>query len=741
VCASSGTGYGPCNCGSGSADSGSDTTLSAQESGADAADATTGESGLADSGAETSPSPPEAGGDAAADVADVFIPNDGPARVSGSVQKGPFVLGSSISLSAIDGTGTPTGQVFNTQTTDDLGDFAVTFTYRGNVDVAAQGYYYDEVTGGLSTAPIVLRALYAISNGGPQSAYVNIRTHLAHDRALALMGDAGMSLTSAEAQAEAELVAALGIGGGFQPGGTGIASNELGGDNDQNAYLFALSAILVQAAREQAGDGGSVDATLQQLINTIAVDLSATGQLPTTLTSQIRTAEQDLDVDLTMDFFATRLAATGSSATIPDLNRAVDSDGDGYRNRIDTCPLGTNQNQTQVPSGVLCKVTRHTTFLPSGAGPTGASFAFVGDFEDAGHAGILGSGLEGQGTQNILPGDGNGRFGSPATTSIPLSPVMVYDVDQNGTLDLAGATAWASGDGRGHFSSAGSFPAPTVASDGGTLPANLGFGGIALADFNGDHLVDIARLHYVSYDPFYGTGPPTYAALVVSLATAAGVFGPAVSMSIVGAGIDYTGGTLLAGDMNNDGHVDLVTVGGDSTTVAATFLGDGAGGFRAATSTGFAFSSFGTQPAYGVALTDFDGDGDLDVAIARRLGTVQVAFGDGSGGFTSDASTSLATTMLSNDAYLVAGDFNSDGKGDLFAHDFGSGNAYVLMSNGRAFASPQRIHSSFISDKGWVPASLSTGDLNGDGTPDVVMVSQDANGTWSIQSYVMNVLF
>jgi hypothetical protein len=127
------------------------------------------------SGPETSTSARDGGADGPADGAqDVFVPNDGPALVTGSVQKGPFTLGSSVTVSAIDGTGTPTGQVFNTQTSDDLGDFAVSFAYRGNVDMQAQGFYYDELTGALSSAPIVLRALYEVTNGGPQGAYINV---------------------------------------------------------------------------------------------------------------------------------------------------------------------------------------------------------------------------------------------------------------------------------------------------------------------------------------------------------------------------------------------------------------------------------------------------------------------------------------------------------------------------------------------------------------------------------------
>jgi hypothetical protein len=560
VCNQVGSGFEPCDC---TLDAGGDSTLSF-DSGTDASE----EAHSADGNAE----------DAGQDVSDAFVANDGLAVLNGAIQKGPFVLGSTVTLSAIDGAGVPTGQVFNTQTTSDLGAFSVSFAYRGNVDMQAQGFYYDEVTGSLSNASIVLRALYQVTNGGPQGAYINLITHLAHDRALALLGDGGTGLQAAEAQAEGELVTALGIGGsGFQPGGVGVNLNELGGDNDQNAYLFAVSAVLVQAAREQAGDGGSVDAQLQQLIDTIAADLVNGGSLPSGLISQLRTAEHDLDVDLTMDFFAQHLQAIGSTSVLADLNRAVDSDGDGYRNSVDTCPLVANPNQAVVPGGVLCKAMRHTTFLTAGEGETAAMFnacAVVGDFEKSGHLGLLACGLAGsQASAGLSAGDGTGRFLTPA--AVPLQsfvPVFSYDVDQNGQLDLVSRGGWAAGNGAGQFGAPSPFPGPA----GVGTPS---YYAVALADFNGDHKVDVARLFTTA----------TSAEPAVSLGLGNGAFAAPTELGSLGpaTATAYHPPSLLAGDMNGDNNVDLVYVGAAQGCMASivTLLGDGSGGFKAGTPT------------------------------------------------------------------------------------------------------------------------------------------------------------
>src|SRR6185436_13239071 len=115
---------------------------------------------------------------------------------------------------------------------DNLGHFSLVMRCSGYLDMQAQGFYYDEVSGNLSTAPIVLRALHDLGSGGTQDAHINMVTHLARNRALRLISTAGKSLRAAEAQAESELQAALALGGtGFNPKGAGTSLDELGDDN------------------------------------------------------------------------------------------------------------------------------------------------------------------------------------------------------------------------------------------------------------------------------------------------------------------------------------------------------------------------------------------------------------------------------------------------------------------------------------------------------------------------------
>jgi len=271
----------------------------------------------------------------------------GPERVnlSGGLQKGPFVLGSSLAISALDANGDPTGLVFNTETTNDLGEFSVDFSHTGLVRLDATGFYYNEVLGGLSTAPVTLRALHEIVAGGPQDAYVNVLTHLTYGRALSYVAS-GATAADAAAAADLEARVALAIGPStFDPGAPGIALNELGGDTDANAYLLAISAVLTLAAQTAAGPGGPVDATLQQLLNAIAAELTATGTIEPETIDAIQAAESALDTTQVMADFGARLAELGSTAVVPDIDRIIDADQDDIANASDNCALVPNPSQ------------------------------------------------------------------------------------------------------------------------------------------------------------------------------------------------------------------------------------------------------------------------------------------------------------------------------------------------------------------------------------------------------------
>jgi hypothetical protein len=261
--------------------------------------------------------------------------------LSGAVQKGPFVLGSSVDVSQINDSGNPTGRVYSTQTTTDLGEFTVVFAYQGFVSLEANGYYYNEISGTLSESPITLLAFHEITASGTQTAYINLVTHLSYNRVKTLV-EGTMAFADAVAQAEEELRFALGVGpDDFDPGVGGINMNIAGGDTDANAYLFAVSAVIAKAAELR---GGPLDARLQELVNAISADLAPDGVLETTTIQALQEAELALDPPGVMAAFGERLAELGSEAEVADLNRVLDTDSDGTVNAEDSDDDGDGVN-------------------------------------------------------------------------------------------------------------------------------------------------------------------------------------------------------------------------------------------------------------------------------------------------------------------------------------------------------------------------------------------------------------
>lgn len=271
------------------------------------------------------------------------IDGGGAVFLTGAVEKGPFVTGSSVRVGVLDpATLAPVGTTFDTSTLSDLGDWELLLPTASPIQIEGDGYYYNEALGALSTSRIVLRALYVPTPTATQTAYVNLITHLTNDRVRTLVR-AGTAFDDAVAQAEDELRTQLGITvASFEPARRGVALSLVGGDDDANAYLFAVSTVLAYAAR--ARTSGSPDANLQELTNTLTLDLRD-GTIEPARLAEIHAALPTFRTAEVEERFAARLSAIGSSASVPDLDRVLDQDRDGLVNASDNCPIEANPDQ------------------------------------------------------------------------------------------------------------------------------------------------------------------------------------------------------------------------------------------------------------------------------------------------------------------------------------------------------------------------------------------------------------
>ncbi len=135
---------------------------------------------------------------------------------------------------------------------------------------------------------------------------------------------------------------------------------------------------------------------------------------------------------------------------------------------------------------------------------------------------------------------------------------------------------------------------------------------------------------------------------------------------------------IAVGDFNEDGNEDLAVVEnfGTGDGLIAIFLGDGKGGFKLSAS-----YPIGPQSA-SVALADFNGDGHLDAAVTDQgfgaPGDVIVFFGDGHGKLAKAAKFKMPEQPVG----IAAADLNGDHHPDLAVTQFDNGSVAIFLNDG-----------------------------------------------------------
>ncbi len=309
----------------------------------------------------------------------------------------------------------------------------------------------------------------------------------------------------------------------------------------------------------------------------------------------------------------------------------------------------------------------------------------VADVNGDGHADLVvtDSNLE------IYLGDGKGGFAhsyrSPDADAGQLAPPADFNGD--GKLDVAwtvlGVPTMRTGDGAGGLGATAWTPAVNVPSAFRTTAD----------DFNGDGRADLAVAYFAM----------TAGGLRISFGQANGTFTDGLNYAFPDASATKPN-VVDWGDVNHDGHDDLLLGTTNQGLMVAMGQANGAFADPAGTDSGDVLALY---------TDDFDGDGFVDDVVCAKDAALFQRSGSMAG---LGAETPIGSLAVPVAGHIVSADLDDDGLLDVAATDFTNA-VHVLYGNGSGFEDPE----SFPVKPQGSAQLLATGDVFQDGVDDLVL--------------------
>jgi hypothetical protein len=253
-------------------------------------------------------------------------------KISGYVQKGPYLNGSSISMSELSSYLIQTGKTYSSQIFDNKGSFELKGLELISrfIELKADGFYFNEIRKSNSTAQLTLYALSDLTD--KSSLNVNILSSLEKRRVEHLVSN-GSSFKDAKSKAQSEILKTFEISKSEMMESESLDITQSGEDH---AILLAISVIL---------QGYMEVADLSELLANLSNDIEEDGELnDSTLGTILINNAKTIKLSDIRNNLKDRYETQGLDVTIPDfekyVNQFVDNTSFEFTAYIEYPPTG-----------------------------------------------------------------------------------------------------------------------------------------------------------------------------------------------------------------------------------------------------------------------------------------------------------------------------------------------------------------------------------------------------------------